>query len=309
MTKPFNFDLRAARYLQTVVRKGGFSAAAEVHNRTQQAISKAIARFESDIGQELLTRGLSRLEPTEAGRLVLEHLDVVEAELASLNLELGALREGQGQRLSVGLSMSAESSRAGQIILEHISAVAEDVALSVHSGTVVEMLPDLVQGLLDMVIALDISGENPVHSKIQRREIGYDRFGLVVAHQFLNTLNTAPTLADLALLPWVIGRHLESFQKQIWRTMKLQGLTPPQTVYSSSAHFVMDAVRRFGYVTILPESVLHSSSGAGELAFLEGIDCQWQVPLCLYINRNALKRSAVELLVAQLNERLALPFE
>lgn len=297
------FDLRAARYLRTVLQTGGFSAAAAAHHRTQQAISKAISRFEGALGVELIHRGVAQLTPTPEGRAVLHHLEKVEMELNALSVELEALRADTRPRLNVGLGLSADSCSAGRIILEQIAS-SEDAALTVDSGTSVEMLPHLARGTLDMVVALDLGGDELAHSRVERHVLGRDRFGLVVSEESARELPAEPGLIDLAQRPWVVGRHLERLQRQVWEAMRERGVSPPRSISSSSLTFVLDAVLQHHYVSILPESILSSSVSGGGLRFLSLPGCHWELPLCLYVNRHALKRPCVSRAVDALQSSL-----
>lgn len=297
------FDLRAARYLRIVLRTGGFSAAAAVHHRTQQAISKAISRFEEALGVELIHRGVAQLAPTPEGRAVLRHLEKIEMELEALSADLEALRADTRPRLNVGLGLSADSCSAGRIILEQVAS-AEELALTVESGTSVEMLPNLARGMLDMVVALDLGGDELAHSRVERRVLGRDRFGIVLSEEGVSDLPEEPRLADLASRPWVVGRHLELLQRRVWEAMRERGLQPPRSISSSSLTFVLDAVLQHHYVTILPESMLSSSISGNRLRFLSLPECHWELPLCLYVNRHALKRPCVSRAVDALQRSL-----
>lgn len=298
------FDLRAARYLRTVLRTGGFSAAAAVHHRTQQAISKAISRFEEALGVELIHRSVSQLAPTAEGRVVLRHLEKIEMELEALSAELESLKEDIRPRLNVGLGLSADSCSATRIILRQI-ADSEEVALFVDSGTSIEMLPQLARGTLDMVVALDLGGEELAYSRVERQVLGRDRFGLVVSEALARELPVKPALEDLVARPWVIGRHLEVLQRSVWRAIRERGVQPPRSISSTSLAFVMEALLEHQHVSILPESILASSiASAGNLCFLSVPECYWELPLCLYVNRNSLKRPCVARAVAALQQGL-----
>lgn len=301
MTETQHFDLRAARYLRTVLRTGGFSAAAAVHHRTQQAISKAIARFEDTLGLALLQRNLGQLAPTPEGELVLARLERIELELEALAQDIDVLHGDRRPRLRVGLGLSADAGPLGRALLEEVAA-GPDVALSVETGTSLDMVPDLAQGMLDMVIALDLGGAVPAHSRIERRVLGSHRFRLVVADE---GVTAAPSLAELGARPWVVGRHLDGLQREVWARLQEQGVSAPRSVSSSSLSFVLEAVLRHGYVSILPESLGDAAVGRQGLRFLDAPGCCWELPLCLYLNRQAMKRSWVSRAVAALESACA----
>src|SRR2546421_5304863 len=66
-------DINQLEVLVTVARERSFSRAAEVLNRTQQAISQAIRRLESEIGETLFDRSSKDGTLTFAGEVLLSH--------------------------------------------------------------------------------------------------------------------------------------------------------------------------------------------------------------------------------------------
>lgn len=79
------------RLFETVVRVGGFSAAARALGITQSSVSQAIAALEADVGQALFDRSSKKLRLTEAGQTLRRHghgvLDALEQTRGAL-LEL-----------------------------------------------------------------------------------------------------------------------------------------------------------------------------------------------------------------------------
>ena len=66
-------DINQLEVLVTVARERSFSRAAEVLNRTQPAISQAIRRLESEIGERLFDRSSKDGTLTFAGEVLLTH--------------------------------------------------------------------------------------------------------------------------------------------------------------------------------------------------------------------------------------------
>ncbi|MFT3742668.1 MAG: LysR family transcriptional regulator [Pyrinomonadaceae bacterium] len=66
-------DINQLEVLVTVARERSFSRAAEVLNRTQPAISQAIRRLESEIGEKLFDRSSKDGTLTFAGEVLLSH--------------------------------------------------------------------------------------------------------------------------------------------------------------------------------------------------------------------------------------------
>ena len=63
------------------MRSGSFAATARERDIDPSSVSRAIAALEADLGLRLFERSTRRFEPTEAGRVLLEYLDPVLADL------------------------------------------------------------------------------------------------------------------------------------------------------------------------------------------------------------------------------------
>ena len=95
-------DLGELQVFLTVAREGSFSRAAERLYRTQPAVSLAIRKLETDLGQPLFVRGARPVRLTDAGNLLREYAerlinlrDEVKKGLAELEgLERGELSLG-----------------------------------------------------------------------------------------------------------------------------------------------------------------------------------------------------------------------
>src|SRR2546423_13960398 len=98
-------DLRHLAALEAVARTRSFGRAARELGYTQSAVSQQIAQLERIVGQRLFHRpgGPRRVEPTEAGPLLLGHPDAVVARLDAARADMAALAEGSAGTLPRGL--------------------------------------------------------------------------------------------------------------------------------------------------------------------------------------------------------------
>ncbi len=102
-------DIRQLRYFLSVVHTGSVGAAAAENFVTQPAVSLALRKLETSVGQKLFVRRGRKLAPTAAGLAlaaraeeVVGSLDALHAELRGLNqLEHGHLRMGNTDAASV----------------------------------------------------------------------------------------------------------------------------------------------------------------------------------------------------------------
>lgn len=91
------YDVVKLATLRAVVRHGSFSSAAQSLRLTQPAVSRQITLLERHAGTPLLRRTRQGVRPTEAGRLLVEHTEVILGRLALAEAqvaELAGLRRG-----------------------------------------------------------------------------------------------------------------------------------------------------------------------------------------------------------------------
>src|SRR5204863_3736606 len=92
-------DVKRMRVLREVAARGSFSAAAEALSYTQSAVSQQIAALERETGTVLVERGARGVRLTDAGRVLVDHADVIVARLADAEAELEAIAGLRGGRL------------------------------------------------------------------------------------------------------------------------------------------------------------------------------------------------------------------
>lgn len=97
-------DLKSMRQMISVANHGHMTRAAEELGVTQPALSAALRKLEDELGTELFHRTGHGVEPTEAGRVFIEHAKITlraasqttEAVRSLVGLETGSIRVGAG---------------------------------------------------------------------------------------------------------------------------------------------------------------------------------------------------------------------
>ena len=101
----------------TVASERSFSRAAQKLARTQPAISLAVQRLESEIGEKLLDRSLKDGTLTDAGKVVYEYARKFENLRREMLNSLSELRDKQTGKLIIGANESG-----ALYLLTHIRA-------------------------------------------------------------------------------------------------------------------------------------------------------------------------------------------
>jgi DNA-binding transcriptional LysR family regulator len=198
-------DLRHLAALEAVSRTGSFGRAARELGYTQSAVSQQIAQLERIVGQRLFHRpgGPRRVEPTEAGLLLLGHADRIVAQLDAARADMAALAEGAAGTLRVGIYQSV-GARFLPTLVRRFRAQWPRVGVRVREeSSATDLLRLLEHGELDLSFADLPLPEGP----FEWAELLQDPYVLLVsARSELAQLDSAPPLREVAKLP-LIGRR------------------------------------------------------------------------------------------------------
>jgi len=198
-------DLRHLAALEAVARTRSFGRAARELGYTQSAVSQQIAQLERIVGQQLFNRpgGPRRVEPTEAGLLLLGHADAIVARLDAARADMAALAEGSAGTLRVGIYQSV-GARLLPALVRRFREQWPQVGIRVREeSSAADLLRLLEHGELDLTFADLPLREGP----FEWAEVLQDPYVLLVsARSDLAKLDAAPPLREIAKLP-LIGRR------------------------------------------------------------------------------------------------------
>ncbi len=198
-------DLRHLAALEAVARTRSFGRAARELGYTQSAVSQQIAQLERIVGQQLFHRpgGPRRVEPTEAGLLLLGHADAIVARLDAARADMAALAEGSAGTLRVGIYQSV-GARLLPALVRRFREQWPQVGIRVREeSSAADLLRLLEHGELDLTFADLPLREGP----FEWAEVLQDPYVLLVsARAELAKLDAAPPLREIAKLP-LIGRR------------------------------------------------------------------------------------------------------
>ena len=103
-----DFSLRQLLSFRAVAQEGSFHAAADALDYTQSAVSQHVATLESALGVRLFDRGRGRrtVALTEAGQLLLRHVEPIADRLQAARADLAAYAAGETGTLRVAVYQS-----------------------------------------------------------------------------------------------------------------------------------------------------------------------------------------------------------
>ena len=137
------------RYFWAVAHNGNLTRTAEQLHVSQSALSLQIKKLEEQLGHELFERRGKQLVLTEAGRLTLNHADVIFASGSEL---LNTL-QGEAKEKEV-LRVGALSTLSRNFQIEFLDALQgrDNTTVTVRSGNLGDLLAQLEAHRLDVVL-------------------------------------------------------------------------------------------------------------------------------------------------------------
>lgn len=153
-------DLKHVRYFVTLAEELNFTRAAERLGISQPALTKAIRKFESEIGGPLLLRDGKDTRLTELGRTLRTECEKIVANLDKALFTAKMITSGEG--LSVNLGISNTLGRTP--IVNFLKVVANEligVRLLLHEAMSMDLPSLVLSGSLDCCICSDCEISSP----------------------------------------------------------------------------------------------------------------------------------------------------
>lgn len=145
-------NLRRLKYFVKIVDVGSVTLASEVLHIAQPALSQQIATLEGEFNQQLLVRTAKGVTPTEAGRILYRHAQLVLRQVEQARIEVRNASESLGGKVSVGLAPGTAAAQLALPLLRAVRARHPGVLLHLNESfgtTLAELIAD---GRMDMAV-------------------------------------------------------------------------------------------------------------------------------------------------------------
>jgi DNA-binding transcriptional LysR family regulator len=249
-------NLSRLRVLCEVVSRGSFSAAAESLSYTQSAVSQAVARLETETGATLVVRDRRGVRATAAGATLVEHAEVIFAQVEAAEADLAAVLGVRGGRLRV-----ASFPSAGATLMPLAVAIFRhrhpDVALTLAEGEPEEIGPRLRAGEFDLALLFEFPGVRE-RAGVGLRNVSLLEDPMHVALPAEHPLAVKPalTLADLREQDWVQTSASSPCARHVVRSCLAAGFEPNVTFESDDYETVQGLVAAGVGVALIPRLAL-----------------------------------------------------
>lgn len=255
-------DPKHLRLLLAVGRTGSITAAAEELGISQPGVSSALRQLEYAVGCQLFNRGRNGAVPTEAGAILLRRAQAVEAIVRQAQEELAGHQRAFSGPVTIAGTPGALQSLLPDLVceLERQDDHIELRILEAPDSVLDDMLRDYRADLVLSAVGATVSP-----SDIINRTVGEHSFGLIVAADHA-LKKSAIRLKEVVNLPWILPASTTAFRKFIdalfmHHTVHL----PEHLMISDSPATTKEIIRRTGFLTIMPLSVVQTELTYGIL--------------------------------------------
>lgn len=262
-------NLRRLKYFVKIVDIGSLTQAAEVLYIAQPALSQQLATLEGEVHQQLLVRTKRGVTPTEAGKVLYRHAQIILRQCEQALADMEAAGRGLSGQVSVGLAPGTAASALALPLLRTVRARHPGVLLYLNENYGITLSELIMNGRMDLAV---LYGDKAIH--------GLSFLPLLKEPLFLVGPASMPKpaepvrLTDLRDIELFLPRPYNIVRKLVNEAFMGLGLAPRVVAEIESA-FTLTAVIADGLgATILPASMARevvAACGAWQCRIVEPV--------------------------------------
>jgi DNA-binding transcriptional LysR family regulator len=270
-----DLDLRRLRLFTEVVRRGGFTRAAEAAFATQPTVSKAVKQLEDELGFVLFDRIGRRSDLTAAGKVVYARAIDLLARSADLLVELDAMRGLKRGTLRIAFPRLGSTALFAPMYASFRHRYPGiDVGISAHDRRRIEEL--LRAGELDLgVIA------HPIPEDFDSQELRADRLAALLPRDHPAAAQRDVSLSRLAEMPLVLSGDEPTLDDLVLEAYRKRKLTPTVAARSAQVDFVFELVAAGTGIAFLPRPIAEQRRHRAVRSLpLKEPRLEWRIAIC-----------------------------
>jgi LysR family hydrogen peroxide-inducible transcriptional activator len=163
-------DLRQLEYFTAIVREGSLTAAAKRCRIAQPSLSQQLRALEDDLGEVLVHRKPRGVEPTAAGKILLEHAERVLLEARLLRERFTKRRESQQGSLVFGMIPTIAPYLLPRLLAPFREAFPK-IDVQVREGRTSGLIQQVVDGSIEFAILSDVTPQDQKRWSLHVREL------------------------------------------------------------------------------------------------------------------------------------------
>jgi LysR family transcriptional regulator, nitrogen assimilation regulatory protein len=244
-------NLRRLQYFVKIVDIGSLTQAADILHVAQPALSQQLATLEGEVRQQLLVRTKRGVTPTEAGKVLYRHAQLILRQCAQAQSDMDAAGRSLSGAVSVGL---APGTAAAGLALPLLRA-----ARTRHPGVVLYLNETYGSALSELVmngrmeLAVLYGGKTTVHG-LAFQPLLRERLYLVGPDAMMPPPETVP-LRLIETMDLYLPRPYNVVRKMVDDACAGIGIVPRVVAEIESASTLTSVISEGLGATILPESM------------------------------------------------------
>ncbi|HZT39468.1 MAG TPA: LysR family transcriptional regulator [Bryobacteraceae bacterium] len=280
-------ELYPLKVFLTVASERSFSRAGEKLLRTQPAVSLAIQRLETELGEKLIDRSGKDLILTDAGQIVLEYARRFENIERDLENALKELRDHSAGRLIVGANEST-----ALYLLKHIEryrGLYPKVKIEVRRSLSSKIPAQLLDGDLE----LGLISYDPEDPRLVTTVIYTDHLSFVVSPQHRFARRAEVSITELGSELFIAHNVVSPYRALVIKTFQHYRAPLNMDIEMPTVETIRKMVQRNLGVAFLPRMCVEQEIEQGRLCEVRVPELQMERPIRLaYPARRALSHAA-----------------
>ncbi|MFF4121587.1 nitrogen assimilation transcriptional regulator NAC [Streptomyces sp. NPDC001714] len=276
-------DTRRLYSFIKIVDAGSITRAADILHIAQPALSQQLSALEAQFGQQLLIRSKRGVAPTEAGRALYRHAQLIlrQVDLAHAAVEISG-RAPAGS-VSVGLAPYSMGAALALPLLKSVRERYPDILLHINENFGGVISEAIMTGRMDMAF---IYGAGPLRGVQFEPVRAEDLFLIGAPGGAVPQGDTKVSLAELAEVPLLLPSRIHTIRQVVDSAFQQASLRPRVVGEVESALTLVNAVDADLGATVLPWSAARAILELRSLVVRRIVDPVIQLQLSMVTSDN-----------------------
>jgi len=252
-------ELYSLQVFLTVATERSFSRAAGKLLRTQPAISLALQRLETELGEKLIDRSGKDLILTDAGRTVLDYARRFQSLKQELDNSIAELRDNSAGRLTIGANESTTL-----YLLRHIERYRElypKVKVQIRRSLSSKIPHELLDGNLELgVISYD-----PADERLKSKVIYSDALAFVVSPKHHLAHKKTISITELGAETFIAHNVVSPYREVVLREFQARKVPLLMEVEMPTIETIRKLVQNNVGVAFVPRMCVEQEIDQGKL--------------------------------------------
>ena len=270
-------NLRRLQYFVKIVDIGSLTQAADILHIAQPALSQQLATLEGEVHQQLLVRTKRGVTPTEAGRVLYRHAQLILRQCEQARVEMQAASQQLTGAVAVGLAPGTAAAGLALPLLRTVRRRHPGMLLYLNETYSTTLSELVMNGRMDMAVLY--GGRAPVHG-LQFLQLLKERLCLVGPIDMDAPSGEVP-LRQLTDTDLFLARPYNVVRRMVDEAFAGLGMTPQIVAEVESASTLIEAIQEGLGATILPESMARQIVASGRAWHRRIVDPVIEAPLAL----------------------------